>query len=121
MRQVVIFTMFALALPALVRAEEPFAKNGFTTVLKDDCLWVFKDGSDDSSAFQSGGEPSEHTTKIGAGPAGLTVRAPDRETALAYLRTYALWCQVAGGWIALVRPQVRCDNTGATPVTRVVA
>lgn len=61
------------------------AREGFVTELKEDLLWVFRAGDPRQAAFQAGEEPSESVTRPAAGPAGLTVRAPDRETLEAYL------------------------------------
>jgi hypothetical protein len=66
-------------------AEGPFAKTGFVTVLEEDRLWVFREDSGELEAFESSGELAKHTTQIGVGPAGLTMKAPDRETILEYL------------------------------------
>ncbi|MDX1588658.1 MAG: hypothetical protein R3296_06945 [Oleiphilaceae bacterium] len=54
----------------------PFAKPGFRVSLEDSRLWVLRGDQEKSE---------KHATLIGAGPQGMTVKAPDRETALAYL------------------------------------
>ena len=49
-------------------------------------LWVFRTGSKALDQFLSAGEPAKSVTRIGVGPEGQTVRAPDVETIEAYLR-----------------------------------
>jgi hypothetical protein len=63
----------------------PYAKPGFVTRMDDGRLWVFREGSKELSIVEGGGELAKHTTQIGAGPAGLTVKAPDNRTILEYL------------------------------------
>jgi hypothetical protein len=77
----------ALLLPAISAAagEGPFAKEGFVTVLKNDRLWVFRQDSEALAVFETQGELARHTTQIGVGPAGMTVKAADKETILEYL------------------------------------
>lgn len=65
----------------------PYSKPGFTTRMDDGRLWVFREDSDALATVESGGELAKHTTQIGVGPAGLTVKAPDNETILEYLAT----------------------------------
>ncbi len=65
---------------AAPRAEAAFAKPGFVTRIDENRLWVFAEGQTT--------EPSEKSvTLVGAGPNGMTVRANDRATAVAYLAT----------------------------------
>jgi hypothetical protein len=52
-------------------------------------LWAFRQFSPELEQLYETGQPEKHVTFIGAGPLGLTIKAPDRETATAYLRTYA--------------------------------
>jgi hypothetical protein len=63
----------------------PYSKPGFVTKMEDGRLWVFRQGSKELATVESGGELAKHTTQIGAGPAGLTVKAPDNRTILEYL------------------------------------
>ena len=49
------------------------------------------------------GEPAKHVIRPGAGPMGLTLKAPDREVAQAYLRACAAYQPIpppsrAAGW-----------------------
>jgi hypothetical protein len=77
--------MLAILMPALAMADGAFDKEGFVTIRKGDHLWVFHSCSEELVEFKAKGELASHTTRIGAGPAGLTVKAPDKETILAYL------------------------------------
>jgi hypothetical protein len=62
-----------------------FDKPGFVTALRDGRLWVFRADSAELTEFQDKGEPGKHVTRIGAGPEGMTIKAPDTETLDAYL------------------------------------
>ncbi|HEX5139062.1 MAG TPA: hypothetical protein VFY93_18985 [Planctomycetota bacterium] len=61
------------------------AKEGFVTRCEDSRLWVFRAGSKELAEFEKQGELAKHVTKIGAGPGGVTVKAPDSETIAAYV------------------------------------
>ena len=61
------------------------AKPGFVTLLKDERLWIFPAASEELAAFKKDGELAKHVTRPGAGPLGMTVKAPDSETIDAYL------------------------------------
>lgn len=62
-------------------------KPGFVTVLDDGRIWVFREGSEELEAYRDGGAPEKHVTRIGAGPLGATLKAPDTST----LDEYAAW------------------------------
>jgi hypothetical protein len=62
-----------------------YAKDGFYTQLEDGRLWVFKNDSKELAEFKSKGELAKHVTRPGAGPGGITLRAPDSETIDRYL------------------------------------
>lgn len=62
-----------------------FAKPGFLTLLEDGRLWIFKDGSKEFAEFQKNGELAKHVVYPGQGPGRMTLKAPDRDTVLAYL------------------------------------
>jgi hypothetical protein len=85
MNRIAALLLPVLFLPALAAAEGPFAKDGFVTILEDDRLWVFHTDSDELAAFKANGELAKHTTQIGVGPAGMTMKAADKETILEYL------------------------------------
>lgn len=51
-------------------------RKGFVTEIEDGRLWVLRDGQE---------KAEKHVTVIGKGPAGLTIKALDRETIDAYL------------------------------------
>jgi hypothetical protein len=64
--------------------------DGFETFVNNEGrLWVFREGSPALEQFCRTGKPEKHVTLVGAGPMGITIKAPDRETANAYLRVYA--------------------------------
>jgi hypothetical protein len=85
MKQCLALLLIVLLIPVLAAAGGPFSKEGFVTILEDDRLWVFDENSEQLTAYQTNGELAKHTTQIGVGPAGLTVKAPDKETILRYL------------------------------------
>lgn len=60
------------------------AKRGFVTICREGRLWVFRDGSKELEEFRKLGELAKHVTHPGAGPGGITLKAPDTETILAY-------------------------------------
>lgn len=59
-------------------------KPGFVSFLEDGRLWVFQEGSEELAAYRADGELAKHVTRPGGGPGGLTIKAPDAETILAY-------------------------------------
>jgi uncharacterized protein (TIGR03000 family) len=61
-------------------------KPGFVTRYDDGRLWVFRKGSKELASFQKDGELAKHVIRPGAGPRGMTLKAPDRETMDAYLK-----------------------------------
>jgi hypothetical protein len=63
----------------------PYDKPGFVTSLEDGRLWVFAIGSDELADYQAGNELAKHVTKIGVGPGGMTVKAPDTQTLNQYM------------------------------------
>lgn len=63
----------------------PYDKPGFTTVVDDGRLWVFKSGSKELAEFQKKGEPAKQVTRIAAGPNRMTVRSTDFSVIDAYL------------------------------------
>ncbi|MCG8586636.1 MAG: hypothetical protein MI757_18190, partial [Pirellulales bacterium] len=60
-------------------------KPGFVTAVVDGRLWIFRPGSEDLAEFKKNGEPAKFVTFPNAGRRGMTLKAPDRETILAYL------------------------------------
>ncbi len=60
-------------------------RDGFAVDIVDGRLWVFRRPSKDWDAYQAAGEPAKHITRIGAGPMGMTIKAPDGETITEYL------------------------------------
>jgi len=61
------------------------AKPGFMTKVIDGRLWVISAGSEEEAAFKKHGELAKHVIKPGAGPGGMTVKAPDVETIGKYM------------------------------------
>jgi hypothetical protein len=85
-----------------------YERPGFITRVKEGRLWVHKDG-------QELGE--KHVTLINAGPGGMTLKAPDRDTALEYLATRpGFRCEVHDGRIHVWKAS---DATGEMPEKRV--
>tara|TARA_Y100000589_G_C27085455_1_gene601537 strand:+ start:255 stop:1034 length:780 start_codon:yes stop_codon:yes gene_type:complete len=56
--------------------QDPFDKPGFKTEIEDGRLWILKDGEEMSE---------KHISLIGAGPAGMTIRALSKDTASEYM------------------------------------
>lgn len=62
------------------------SKAGFVTHVEDGRLWIFRDGSKEAEAFlASGSKPARHVVRPGAGPNGMTIRAPELTDVEAYL------------------------------------
>lgn len=66
-------------------AEYVTSKPGFFTKIDDGRIWVFKEGSDELKQFHEDGEPAKIAIRPAAGPRGMTVKGPDRETLLGYI------------------------------------
>ena len=54
------------------------------TIVEDGRLWVFRPGSPELAAFEQDGELAKQVVRPGAGPGGVTLKAPDAETLDAY-------------------------------------
>jgi hypothetical protein len=63
----------------------PFAKPGFLTYEDDGRLWIFRFHAVELGDFLLLGELAKHVIRPAAGPASMTVKAPDNETINAYL------------------------------------
>jgi sugar lactone lactonase YvrE len=61
------------------------AADGFEIRIQDGRIWVFRSGSEALQEFDRNGEPAKHVIRPAAGPRGMTIKAPDVETANAYL------------------------------------
>ncbi|MFO7576863.1 MAG: hypothetical protein R6W66_03960 [Pelovirga sp.] len=62
------------------------AKEGFVTGVKEGRLWVFRAGSAEGDAYLADGKtPAKHVVRPGAGPDGMTIRAPEAADIDAYL------------------------------------
>jgi len=66
-------------------ATKSYDKPGFVTDVVDGRLWIFRSDSDALATYRSTGEPAKHVIKPGAGPNGMTVKAPDVETIQEYM------------------------------------
>ncbi|PMP72144.1 MAG: hypothetical protein C0187_02440 [Calditerrivibrio nitroreducens] len=64
-----------------------FSRPGFVTKVVDNRLWVFKEGDKEYDKFIKDGELAKHVTLPGAGPEGITLKAPDKATIDEYLAT----------------------------------
>ena len=73
-----------LALMTAAHADS-YDKPGFVTKIEDGRLWVFKAGSPALDDMQKNGLPEKAAVRIGAGPNGMTIKAPDDETLQSYL------------------------------------
>lgn len=71
--------------PAGIEPAQRFARPGFFTAIKDGRLWVLREDSQALAEFRRRGEPAKSTTRIGAGPMGMSIRAVDSETTIKYL------------------------------------
>ena len=47
-------------------------------------VWVFKEGAKELAEFDKAGTLAKHTTRLGAGPGGATLKSPDADTLDAY-------------------------------------
>jgi hypothetical protein len=81
----VIMLLVSVLISDAVAGDTPYCKPGFVTRVEAGRLWVFRAGSAELATVESGGELAKHTTQIGAGPGGMTVKGPDNETILEYL------------------------------------
>ncbi|MEZ6120683.1 MAG: hypothetical protein R3C28_29475 [Pirellulaceae bacterium] len=61
-----------------------FNKKGFVTALENGRLWVFRLGTSQIAEWASKGAPEKSVTMPGAGPQGMTMKAFDKETIVAY-------------------------------------
>ena len=65
-----------------------YDRPGFVTALKDGRLWVMRAGTPEAAALLADGKtPVNHVIRPNAGPAGLTIRAPDGRDIIEYLGT----------------------------------
>jgi sugar lactone lactonase YvrE len=60
------------------------ARDGFVTHFEDGRLWVFRSDAKELGEFKQQGELAKHVTRPGAGPGGITLKAPDSETIVEY-------------------------------------
>ena len=63
-----------------------YDRPGFVTEVKDGRLWVFRKGAKELEDFHKHGELVKQVIRPGAGPNGITIKAPDTETINDYLK-----------------------------------
>ncbi|MGH7162590.1 MAG: hypothetical protein ACREID_03825 [Planctomycetota bacterium] len=63
-----------------LQGEGPHAKYTFVTIQEENRLWVFKRDAKDLATYRKGKELAKCVTRVGAGPNGMTLKAPDTET-----------------------------------------
>lgn len=78
-------TVASNAARAVGAASSTHSRPGFTAIEADGRLTVFQHDSKELASFQKDGELGKSVTRIGAGPNGMTLRAPDAETIDGYL------------------------------------
>jgi len=61
------------------------AKPGFVTKFDDGRLWIFRQDSKDLAEFLKDGDLTKQVVRPGAGPRGMTLKAPDADTIVAYM------------------------------------
>lgn len=74
-----------ITLIAACAASGPYDKPGFATAVVDGRLWVFEVPSKEYTDFKAGMEPGKIATAIGAGPEGMTIKAPNQKVLDAYM------------------------------------
>lgn len=91
MKKLLSSTIFAVCLSLAVGCAANnsqltgFERPGFVTKMVDGRLWVFKEGAPELKKFEEHGELAVHIIRPAGGPKGLTLKAPDAETADAYM------------------------------------
>ena len=75
------------AAPAVsAETSSKYDKSGFVTAVVKGRLWVFAEGSETLAAYKASGKtPAVHTTRVKAGPEGMTIIAPESETIVNYM------------------------------------
>jgi len=74
-----------LAFSAFADDATKYAKDGFYTHVHDGRLWVLMVGDADIELVSKNKEPKEVTTRIAAGPDGMTIKSNKGEVIDAYL------------------------------------
>lgn len=83
-------------------------KRGFTTQMDDGRLWVFHEDSKELDRFKRTGDLGKRVVMPGAGPGGMTIKAPDRETVQAYLAAMdGFYTQIEDGRVWVFRPNTK--------------
>lgn len=71
---------------ATAGAKVSYDKPGFVTQVQDGRLWVFREGAKEIDEFRKHGELVKQVIRPGAGPNGMTLKAPDAATINDYLK-----------------------------------
>ncbi len=71
---------------AAAGAPVSYDKPGFVTQVQDGRLWVFREGAKELEEFRKHGELVQQVVRPGAGPNGMTIKAPDSATINDYLK-----------------------------------
>ena len=89
-------------------AANSYAREGFLVELEDGRLWVQRPGQK---------REEKHVAWIGAGPDGMTVKAPDAETALAYVASRpGFVVEVEDGRLWVLRSGQQKDEKNVTKI-----
>ncbi len=106
--------------PETAEGRSPWLDRGdFTSFVRDGRLWVFERGSAALAEFLRTGGLAESVTGIGVGPAGMSIRASDDETIVAYLaQRDGYFVEVEGSvvWVLEIGSRALADfvRTGET-------
>jgi hypothetical protein len=95
------------------------ARAGFVAYRLDGRVWLFREGSAEEASFRADGPPAAHVTWPGAGPGGVTLKAPEEALLLewsatrpgfaARLRDGAIWILREGS------PELAALDAGEPP------
>ena len=84
-RRTIAVAVATLALGACATTAASYKKPGFYTEVRDNRLWVFREGSKELDEFKKHGEPAHQLTRVGAGPNGITIKSSDASVIDEYL------------------------------------
>lgn len=83
-------------------ASASFDRPGYTTILENGRLWVFRTGSKELAKFHKEGEPAKSVTRPGGGPNRMTIKAVDAATLDGYMMSnggYAAFIDDGRLWV----------------------
>jgi hypothetical protein len=84
-RRTIAAVAVTLTLGACATTTASYKKPGFYTEVRDNRLWVFREGSKELAEFKQHGEPAHQLTRVGAGPNGITIKSSDASVIDDYL------------------------------------